>query len=78
MNIMFQLKKEYCTMLSYHNCYFSHSGEILINIVGFGNNTENVLIGYIISIACEELKVGYYIHRKNKYISINSLGCSEK
>lgn len=44
MNIMFQLKKEYCTMLSYHN-YCSHSGEILINIVGFGNNTENVLVG---------------------------------
>lgn len=45
MTIMFQLKEEYCTMLLYHNGYFSHSGEIFINIVDFGNNTENVLIG---------------------------------
>lgn len=42
--------------------------------MALGNNTENVLIGLVISIACEKMKVRYYIHRKDKYISINSPG----
>lgn len=41
MNIVFQLE-EYCTMFVYHNCYFSHYSEILINMVDFGNNTKRM------------------------------------
>lgn len=34
--------KKYCTVLLYHNCYFSHSWDF--DEVDFGNNTEDVLI----------------------------------
>lgn len=32
-------------MFLYYNGYFFYFGEIFINIVDFGNNIENVLIG---------------------------------